>query len=300
MFRCIHHILKSNANSYSVSEVRRAVINRYGCGREQNNKLIFSEKDKSSIRRQVKAELNIDPFYTDQLPSNRLAIAKIHPNEKLAKNPVSHDHILINCPNGIVQLNNQPIQLYPESVANAGLMVISSSIKQINHPAIVVVENLAIMQLCCQLKLPGLCQNALWIYRGDSKTGAKVEACYDFLRHFGKDKQVIVFSDMDPKGLEIALTLPHPNYWLGPVKEQWTSCLQSKTANKQGYDLQSESMKYLLNKDNHGELAEPIHDLILQMQAERSSYRQEHMIAHQIDLALFEITQPLRACALKT
>jgi hypothetical protein len=75
------------------------VIDRYQSGCIQNNKLIFTAEEKTSLRRKIIQEFNVDPFETDQLPVSRLEVAKHHHNEKLAKNPVSHDHILLNCPN---------------------------------------------------------------------------------------------------------------------------------------------------------------------------------------------------------
>ena len=292
MFSWISHLVKNNpgqTTTHPSSEIGLSVIERYQCGRSHNNKLIFTTKDKSELRSQIKHEINIDPFITDQLPDSRLELAKFHDNEKLAKNPVSQDHILINCPTGSLQLNNQNIQLHPDIIPNVGFMPIASSISQINHNAIVVVENLAIMQLCNQLALPPLCKNALWVYRGDNKSGAKAEACYDLLTRFGQDKEVIVFSDMDPKGLEIALTLPYASYWLGPETDSWTRCLQSPHASRSGYDLQTRAMKYLLNRSDAGSLSKPINDLVLLMRTEHSSYRQEHMLAHNIPLALFPI-----------
>ncbi|RLA19987.1 MAG: hypothetical protein DRQ62_11170, partial [Gammaproteobacteria bacterium] len=266
-----------------------SVIEHYGYGRSQNNRLIFTAKDKNAIRLQIKRELNIDPFDTEQLPDSRVDIAEFHDNEKLAKNPVSQDHILVNCPTGTVQLNNQKIHLHSDIIPGVGFMPIASSINQISHDALVVVENLAIMQLCSQFTLPALCQNALWLYRGDHKSGAKAEACYDLLNRFGQDKEVIVFSDMDPKGLEIALTIPHAKYWLGPEMTQWTRCLQSDYASRSGYDIQSKAMGYLLKLKEKRNLSITITDLISQMQREQSSYRQEHMFAHHVTLSLFTL-----------
>jgi LytS/YehU family sensor histidine kinase len=47
----------------------------------------------------------------------------------------------------------------------------------------------------------------------------------------------------------------------------------------------------LLNKKEKGLLSKPIHDLLVQMQTERSTYRQEHMVAHHISLAVFSLYQ---------
>ncbi len=292
LFSWISQLIRNNpgqTTSRSPSEIGLSVIDRYGYGRSQNNRLVFTVKDKNALRLQIKHELNIDPFDTEQLPDSRVDIAKIHNNEKLAKNPVSQDHILVNCPTGVVQLNNQQIQLHSDIIPSAGFMPLNSKIEQISHKAIVVVENLAIMQLCNQLTLPDLCQKALWIYRGDYKSGAKTEACYDLLSRFGQDKEVIVFSDMDPKGLEIALTMPHAGYWLGPPHTEWETCLQSKHASRSGYDIQIKAMKYLLKLQDKGVLSQPINELVQHMQLEQSSYRQEHMIVHNVFLSLFSI-----------
>jgi hypothetical protein len=292
LFSWISQLIKNSPGQTTIrpsSKIGLSIIEQYGYGRSQNNRLIFTAKDKNALRLQIKHQLNIDPFDTEQLPDNRVDIAEFHDNEKLAKNPVSQDHILVNCPTDIIQLNNQKIHLHSDIIASVGFMPIASAINQINHDTLVVVENLAIMQLCSQMTLPALCQNALWLYRGDHKSGAKAEACYDLLNRFGQDKKVIVFSDMDPKGLEIALTMPHAKYWLGPEIAQWPTCLQSDYASRSGYDIQIKAMGYLLKLKEKGILSTEMVELILQMQKEQSSYRQEHMFAYQVPLSLFSL-----------
>jgi hypothetical protein len=291
-FAWISVLVKDNpgeATARPKSEIGCFVIDRYQSGRIQNNKLIFSAEDKTALRRKIIQEFNVDPFVTDQLPASRLETAKHHHNEKLAKNPVSHDHVLLNSPDNTLKLNNQSIQLQTEFIPNAGMMCLSSCITQIGHDAIVVVENLAMMQLCSTFKLPPLCRNALWIYRGDHKSGAKINACHDLLNRFGVNKDVIVFSDMDPKGLEIALTIPHAGYWLGPDPSTWDDCFKSKHASRSGYDKQGVAMAFLLNKRDTELLSEPFRELVSRMENERSSYRQEHSYAHDVHLSLIPI-----------
>lgn len=290
-FEWISELVKSSPSQTTIrasSSIGRLVIERYQAGRIQNNQLIFTAQDKTSLRRQIKQEFDLDP-YTDQLPANRLEVAQHHHNEKLARNPVSHDHILLSCPNNILRLNNQTIQLHTEFIPNAGMMCLSSRITQIGHDAIVVVENLALMQLCSTFELPDICRTALWVYRGDHKTGAKINACHELLNRFGADRGVIVFSDMDPKGLEIALTIPYADYWLGPEPSAWDSCFKSKQASRSGYDQQGVAMAYLLKECDKGYVAVPFSDLVSRMKKERSSYRQEHSFAHDVQLSLFPI-----------
>ena len=269
------------------------VMTRYQCGRLRNNDLIFTAEDKISLRRQIIQEFKVDPFEVDQLPDSRVEAAKHHHNEKLAGKPASDDHILLNCPNKTLKLNNRTIQLQTEFIPNAGMMCLSSGINQLDHDAIVVVENLALMQLCGTLKLPSFCRDALWVYRGDYKSGARVDACHGLLNRFGSHKAVVVCSDMDPKGLEIALTIPHAQYWLGPESSTWDDCFKSDYASRSGYDKQSDAMAFLLKKCDAGLLADPFSDLVLRIKKERSSYRQEHGYAHNVNLSLFPIKQEI-------
>lgn len=112
-------------------------------------------------------------------------------------------------PDGFVRINDKQITLHPESIPAAGLFCPNSG--TVEHDALVVTS------LCVSFELPPMARQALRVYRGDPKT----DVCRDFVDRFGVNKTVVVFSDMDPKGLEIALTIPHANYWLGPVPEAW-------------------------------------------------------------------------------
>ena len=294
MYQWISNLVNSKRGMATVrarSAEAAVVMERYQCGRTQGDKLVFSAIDKENLRNQIKKELNIDPCSVHKLPADRIETAKHHDNEKLANKAVSHDHVLINSPSGVLHLNNNTIDLQSAQIPSAGIMSLGSKISQIDHTAIVVVENLAIMQLCGSFKLPLLCHDALWIYRGDHKSGSRVDACYDLIKRLGNNKDLIVFSDMDPKGIEIALSIANANYWLGPEMSEWENCLASQYASRSGYDLQGVEMKYLL-KQKHTQ-PEPIKILIEQMANYRSSYRQEHMFSHNIPLSLHKLERTL-------
>lgn len=272
----------------SASATGRKVLEKYRCGHGRNGKLVFTAQDKIVLRSLVKAELGIDPFYVDDLPDRRIDAARLHPNEKLARKPASHDHVLLNCPAGKLRLNGRHIDLEAPFIASAGLTALASGITEIAHANLVVVENLDIMPYCAEFIMPASLHDALWIYRGDSATGARVDACYDLLRRHAAGKTVSVFSDMDPKGLEIALTTPAASYWLGPVHTMWSTCLENKGANSSGFDIQGEAMKYLSRIDEVSLSAE-LSSLIAVLRNKRSSYRQQHMLVHNIPLELYPI-----------
>ncbi|MGR9046669.1 MAG: DUF7281 domain-containing protein [Gammaproteobacteria bacterium] len=292
LFKWISELVADTPNQTTerrVSSQGKSVLERYHCGYLKHNRLVFTAQDKLLLRQRVKEELGLDPFTTRELPDDRLEMAAFHANEKLASKPAGHDHLLLNSPNGNLRLNGENIALQPLKLPTAGLMCLNSGITTVEHTALVVVENLAMMQVCTTLALPPAAQNALWIYRGDHKSGAKADACREFVERFGADKDVIVFSDMDPKGLEIALTMPHVDYWLGPQPESWDSCLNSRQANRDGFDLQRGAMAYLQRVKDSGELSPVLTNLLACLKQHRSSYRQEHMASHAIALALFPV-----------
>ncbi|QPK63928.1 hypothetical protein IVG45_02820 [Methylomonas sp. LL1] len=293
MFQWISQLVRDKPNQASsrpLSQMGQQVRTHYGCGYIGNNRLIFSAEDKRHLRRQVLAEVGRDPFTIEQLPSDRLEMAQYHPDEKLAAKPAGGDQLLLNSVDGIIRLNGEQIQLHPKSIRSAGLLCLNSSIETIQHQTIVVVENLAIMPLCHGWQMPCLDRQALWVYRGDHRSGAKAQACRDFVDRFGVDKTVIVFSDMDPKGLEIALTMPHVNYWLGPEQVAWSTCLQSPLANREGFNLQSAALAYLERLSEQEKLAEALNKLLISIKQERASFRQEHMFSRQVGLELFPLS----------
>jgi hypothetical protein len=276
----------------SIKPLSQQVMARYGCGYVSNSRLIFRAEDKRRLRQRVKDEMGLDPF-TEELPNERLEMAQYHANEKLAAKPAGNDQLLLNSADGIVRVNGAQIQLHPESIKTAGLLCLNSSIQTVEHQTIIVVENLAIMPLCHTWQLPLPDRQALWVYRGDHKSGAKAEACCDFLQRFGAGKTVIVFSDMDPKGLEIALTMPHARYWLGPESSTWDDCFNSAYASRSGYDKQSDAMAFVMKTRDEGLLTEPFSELVSRIRKERSSFRQEHCYAHNVGLSLFPIKQKM-------
>lgn len=292
LFKWISELVASGpdrSTTRPVSALGSEVIERYRCGHLHNGKLVFTAQDKLELRQRVAEETGFDPL-RERLPDDRLTVAKHHANEKLAGKPVSEDYLLLNSPDGELCINGGRITLQPASIMTAGVFCPSSGIEIVDHDALVVVENLPVMSLCHAFEMPQSVRRALWVYRGDPKTGSKINVCHDFIDRFGANKTVVVFSDMDPKGLEIALTMPHAHYWLGPVPESWQTWLQKQeVGNHDGYYIQARSMAYLQRQSGAGGLSEPMSTLIACLQKERSSCRQEHMYSHKIELGLLPI-----------
>ncbi|MEQ1528152.1 MAG: hypothetical protein ABL925_02470 [Methylococcales bacterium] len=67
-----------------------------------------------TCNKQVIDACGIDPYTNSQLPDDRIEMAKSHSNEKLAGKPVSHDHLFLTCPTGVICVNGKHIQLHAD------------------------------------------------------------------------------------------------------------------------------------------------------------------------------------------
>lgn len=292
MYQWISKLVRDKPDQDStrkISQLSEQVMMRYGCGYVSKNNAIFSTEHKHRLRQRIIDELGLDPFIVEQLPDDRLEMAKYHANEKLAAKSAGNDHLLLNSADGVLRINGVEMPLYPESISSAGLMCLNSSIRSVEHDTVVIVENLAIMPLCHAWRIAAVGPQALWVYRGDNKSGATAGACCDFIKRFGEGKTIIVFSDMDPKGLEIALTFPFAKFWLGPNEASRQPLLNSQYANPDGYDIQSKAVSYLLRQSDSNVLSEPFKDLISAIRDARSSFRQEQTYSHDVPLELVPI-----------
>ena len=121
LYRWICELVRKNPTEtterpYSITG--RKVQEKYQCGDSWNGKLVFTAEHKRTLRILVKGEFDLDP-YVDDLPDRRTDVARFHDNEKLARKPASHDHVLLNCPAGKLKLNGR-IHRFRSSVHRFG------------------------------------------------------------------------------------------------------------------------------------------------------------------------------------
>ena len=254
---------------------------KYSFGIIDNGYLYFTEKDRMSLIERVRfengAHLLRDAFPE---PQGRIQTAWNQRNEKNGSYAVSRDFILINTLHAL-QVNNQyqPIS----SLTSLGIYIKADEIMSVEHPQIVLVENLEIMANLPTLDIPDCLKSALWIYRGDIKKQQKSSSAYHFFRRFETSHQLICFSDLDPKGIEIAMT-SGAHYWLTP--ENSNSVNIELKGDEFEWFKQSKAIKYLQGKSDLPEKCQVAFDKMCNSQ---KTLKQEHMLAHGIKLGLYSL-----------
>jgi hypothetical protein len=213
-------------------------------------------------------------------------------NEKDNSYPVSNDFILINSLSAL-SVNKSHHTIAP--ITSLGTYVRADDIQSIEHKSIVFVENLAVMASLSALNLASLSEelvDALWVYRGDYKKQQNTGTAYQFFRRFN-NHQRICFSDVDPKGIEIALT-SGADYWL-TIKdiEDFKQVVDALEGSEKEWFEQGTSIKFLQKAQMNQAVKfqkkaawEPLFSVISSIQ---KTLKQEHIITHKLALTLLKI-----------
>ncbi|MEI6859127.1 MAG: hypothetical protein V5788_04970 [Shewanella sp.] len=245
----------------------------------------YTITDKILLIRDVKKRLGID-LELDPYPEEKSRIdnSSTKRDEKLNSYPVSRDFILINSINGL-KINKQEMAKSP--LSSLGLSVKADEIDSVEHQYIVLVENLTVMANLADLILPEVLQDALWLYRGDVKPGQQTGMAYQFFRRWGNNPsyKLVCFSDLDPKGIEIAYT-SGAHYWLSAADCEAALAIDLQGVEQEWYK-QQQSRIY-----SHRQQSLPPHCQLAfsLMNEQRKTLKQEHMLSHNVELQLFALT----------
>lgn len=285
------------------TESAKQLQQRYGFGQVDLAKkwLTFTFNDRIELGKAIKAELAVDILLSDDYPEkqHRNDIAATGRDEKLNSYPVSSDFVLVNSLSAL-KINLHCYDLSP--LTSLGTHLKATEILSVEHKTIVFVENLAVMASLSALNIKSITEcfpkeidleDALWVYRGDAKKHQQTGTAYQFFRRFSASHQSVCFSDVDPKGIEIALT-SHADYWL-TVKniDDFEKITESLKGNEKEWFEQGKAIKFLQKKitEQNGKHQDnltwqPIFTIASTMQ---KTLKQEHLVAHNLELTLLDL-----------
>lgn len=270
---------KLPANASLKSLVEQYNIGFIDC---HTNLFHFNAKDKQHLIEMVAQELNgillSDPY---PVKTSRTQIAQTQRNEKIGALKVSGDFVLLNSRHSLC-LNNEITTNSP--LNSLGHFICASDIKSIEHSHIVLVENLIVMANLSRLNIPEQLKDALWLYRGDAQPQQQTGTAYELFRRFSSRHQLVCFSDLDPSGLQICLT-SGATQWLTIVDKTQLSMKLRGVENEWG--KQDKARRYLNNKSS---LPSHCESLFKQMMSSQTTLKQEHILQHELKLALFPLS----------
>ncbi|WP_028115326.1 DUF7281 domain-containing protein [Ferrimonas senticii] len=218
------------------------------------------------------------------MPLDRITQAGRFNDEKGGSAKISADMVLVNSL-GELQLNGQ---CYPKlPFVGAGLMLDYRLIDSVEHSALVLVENLAVMAALSRLQLPQALNEALFLYRGDIKD-VSTQAASNAFKQLACPMKV-VFADFDPAGLRIALT-SHADFALFPAEPRWDEICNPNWQDLEGFEERWQNQyqdfgAFASNRD----IPDWASKAFKIMGQHRQTRTQEHLIAHQVPLQLLPL-----------
>jgi hypothetical protein len=245
----------------------------YGIGRKNGNYLQLTSKDHQRVREITHNNTRLDPMLP--LPSgSRMAVSKYSGNEKLGSEAPGRHHLLLNSPNGLLQLNSIETPLTLGSSYRCDWRELDLSVVK----TVIVVENMQAFDYIQQARLPQPLAEAWVLYRGHDVSS---QATIDLLNALTDDTCIIGFFDYDPAGFKILLTMPRMTHCLLPELSENLFNLASGTRNR-FYDQQSE-IDYVENTV----LSTNLHQHWQQLMQHKVCVAQELMLAMFIKLECY-------------
>tara|TARA_R110001583_G_scaffold112917_6_gene263131 strand:- start:7964 stop:8833 length:870 start_codon:yes stop_codon:yes gene_type:complete len=280
---CKKHLRLVNQAELKVNASLRSLVDQYSIGFIDHNTNLFhfNHKDKQHLIEVVAQQLNgillSDPYPVKQ---SRAVIAKTQRNEKVGALNVSEDFVLLNSLQSLC-LNQQITQ--NSQLSSLGHFICASDIETIEHQHIVLVENLIVMANLNRLNIPEQLKDALWLYRGDAQAYKQTGTAYELFRRFSSSHELICFSDLDPSGLQICLTSGATQWLTISDKTPLSMALQG---DEKEWFKQQKAISFLNDKKPLPAYCE---SLFMQMKQLQTTLKQEHILQHELKLALFPL-----------
>ncbi|ALO34820.1 hypothetical protein CMT41_08895 [Colwellia sp. MT41] len=255
--------------------------------------LTFNLTDILALSKEIQRTLGVE-IRNDSYPNktSRVTNAGVNRSEKENSYAVSKDFILINSLSDL-KINKTIYKSSP--FTSLGNYIKADEIQSVEHSVIVLVENLAVMAnlklinltaLCDEIDLPIDLTKALWLYRGDVKPQQTTNTSYQFFRRFKGKIPLICFSDLDPKGIEIALT-SQADFWL--TLKNTHEVAMALLGSEQEWYKQKSAIDFLLKQEKTNEEKQPWQYSFDILQHHKKTLKQEHMLKHKLELALLKI-----------
>lgn len=273
-----------NGGAIKASVLSERLYFKFGFGHLIDDQFKFSFDERSSFIWKIKKEYSLDlidgEFPIDKSRSENALTSR---SEKRNSQTVTKPFILVNSLNNFL-LNKTVTQIL--SIKSLGTYLDLNEIKSIEHEKIILVENLEIMGSLNKLRLPQNLLNALWIYRGDLKNEQSIGTAIEFFKGLSSKHELICFSDFDPAGIQIALTCGAQK-WLAPNLNQCEEMLDIKLEGmEEEWDKQQSQIIYLNKLKSESKIYNKAFNM---MKLKRKTFKQEHMLAHNISLELSEL-----------
>lgn len=205
----------------------------------------------------------------DSFEGTRAEVAKHSRYEKLAAIAPDEQYVLLK-PQPFYM--NLPLEYSLRIPLANVIQLLESQTATITH--LVIVENLDAFDCWHQFSVDESFSNALVVYRGHNGLGKGLSV---LLEQLPERVTVVAFVDVDPAGIQIALTTPRVTQLLAPSIEALSSLVVTASSTED-YIAQNKQLKYISQQSSDWQ---PLQQFIIK---HRVSIKQQHLLAHKLGL----------------
>jgi hypothetical protein len=251
-------------------------------GRVEDTKLYLVASKRGQLKTLLEKEYGPLDDIIEGKTVDRIEASGNQENEKDGTFGPTEFELRIKSHNNTVCINQQRYN-FPD---HGSIIIDINRIKTVEHNAIVVIENLEAFKrwhsVNFDVTLRSLLADAIVIYRGHNKA---LKCSGQFCEEFGQSKPVYVASDLDPAGINIALTTPRVSAVLWPSNQIFE--IEDKGSDK----LFDKHSQYNASNDRAlqktPDTTKAYYD---QFSKNAKGYIQEFMIEKQLEFSAFILT----------
>lgn len=207
----------------------------------------------------------------DSFEGTRAEVAKHSRYEKLAEIAPDEQYVLLK-PQPFYM--NLPVEYSLRIPLANVIQLFESQTATITH--LVIVENLDAFDCWHQFSVDESFSNALVVYRGHNGLSKGLSVLLELLP---ESVTVVAFVDVDPAGIQIALTTPRVTQLLAPSIEALSSLVVTASSTED-YTAQYKQLKYI---QHQSEEWQPLQQFIIE---HKVSIKQQHLLAHKLGLII--------------
>jgi hypothetical protein len=278
--------LRKHKGKVPLNNFWQALHNDYNIGQPQGKQLILKLEDRDLLKGLLEAQVGSSEFIGKHSISSRIATSEHFIDEKwLTAKPLANI-IQVRSINGPLRVDACSVELPLASY----LAVDLNRIKGDEYHSTIVVENFEAFLHIDQFILPKSLGHALVLYRGHDQAAKQA---LNFLTTLTDHAKVIAFTDADPAGISIALSMPNINHWL--IAEDISGLQQQlKKANKLNQQrFAKQAAKYLSQLTNLPKLAKSATAYINTIMVERIAIAQEKLLQRRHPIKVISIAKKL-------
>ncbi len=274
LYSAMRNLVIQNESRLRLGRTSRQIVDLFGVGKEAGGSVLFSEEDISRLISKIKEQYGHDLRFDrefEELSQGRYEMSKVSVNEKESPKAVFDRYIQVTS-NGEIPMRQGGVRVPNKTL----LMCDHDDVLWERVDAVVITENGVAAQRWQEAEVDGLPVVTVMIYRGHDYLAKHVLNAVELAKEY--QCKIYGFFDVDPKGLELGLSLEADGVVIPAVLDIEDLSYRDRYQDQIGY------LGGLENK-----VPESLREYYHWMTSGRVAINQELLISRKVSLVVHEV-----------